>query len=233
MFIAHREKLGIKRSSGILLGLFILFLLRNFILVIIFPAVLAWVLANKRPKHGLAIFAAVYLFFSIAFFTLRYLSPAFDFPQAVVNKQGAFMQLIGNSSIPTHRLEPNVLSFIKNTPQAVSLSALRPYPSDVRHLLSLAAMVETELILLLFVLFIIVRRKNNSGSKNAIYFCIFFSLSLLPTIGFTVNNLGAIVRYRSIVLPLLISIMAAQTDWKMIADFFAGKNKKNQASTAL
>ncbi|HZI54660.1 MAG TPA: hypothetical protein VFD56_13185, partial [Chitinophagaceae bacterium] len=102
-----------------------------------------------------------------------------------------------------------------------------------RHLLSLAAMVETELILLLFVLFLIVRKRNNIHSKNAVYFCIFFSLSLLLTIGFTVNNLGAIVRYRSIVLPLLISIMAAQTDWKMIADFFAGKNKKNQASAVL
>ena len=232
VYFANREKkLGIKRLVGILLGLFILFLLRNFILVIVFPAVLAWVLANKRPKHGLAMFAAVYLFFTIAFFTLRYVYRGFDFPQAVVNKQEAFMQLIGGSSIPANRLEPNVLSFIKNTPQAISLSALRPYPSDVRHLLSLAATVETELILLLFVLFLIVRRKNNIRSKNAIYFCIFFSLSLLLTIGFTVNNLGAIVRYRSIVLPLLISIMAAQTDWKMIADFFAGKNKKNQVST--
>ncbi len=234
VYFANREnRLGIKRLAGILLGLFILFLLRNFILVIIFPAVIAWVLANKRPKHGLAIFAGVYLFFTIAFFTLRYLNPAFDFPQAVVNKQEAFMQLIGNSSIPTNRLEPNVFSFIKNTPQAISLSVLRPYPSDVRHLLSLAAMVETELILLLFVLFLIVRRKNNILSKNAVYFCTFFSLSLLVTIGFTVNNLGAIVRYRSIVLPLLISIMAAQTNWKMIADFFAGKNKKNQVPTVL
>ena len=175
-----------------------------------------------------------YIFFSpLHFLHSRYIYPGLDFPQAVVNKQEAFMQLIGNSSIPINQLEPNVFSFIKNTPQAISLSALRPYPSDVKHLLSLAAMVETELILLLFVLFLIVRRKTNIHSKNVVYFCVFFSLSLLLTIGFTVNNLGAIVRYRSIILPLLISIMAAQTDWKMIADFFAGKNKKNQASTAI
>src|SRR5688572_33263546 len=102
--------------AGNFLRFFLLFLLRNFILMIIFPAVLAWVLANKRPKYGLAIFTAVYLFFSIAFFTMRYIYPGFDFPQAVVNKQEAFMQLIGNSSIPTNRLEPNVLSFFKNTP---------------------------------------------------------------------------------------------------------------------
>ena len=232
-FAIAEKKLGIKRCAGILLGLFILFLLRNFILVIIFPAVLAWLLASRRPKQGLTVFTVVYAFFTIAFFTLRYMYAGFDFPQAVVNKQEAFMQLKGKSTIPTNQLEPNVWSFVKNIPQAISVSSLRPYPSDVRHLLSLAAMVETELILLLFVLFIAVRKKDNIVSKNAVYFSVFFSLSLLLTIGYTVNNLGAIVRYRSIVLPFLVAIMVCQTNWKLIGEFFAGKNKRNQASTAL
>jgi len=85
----------------------------------------------------------------------------------------------------------------------------------------------------LFVLFIAVRRKDILISRNAIYFSIFFSISLLLTIGFTVNNLGAIVRYRSIVLPFLVAVMACQTNWKLIGEFFAGKNKKNQALTTL
>ena len=232
-FAAREKNLGIKRGAGILLGLFILFLLRNFILVIIFPAVIAWVLANRRRQHGLRVFAVVYAFFTIAFFTLRYIYAGFDFPQAVVSKQEAFMQLKGKSSIPTNKLEPNAWSFIKNTPQAISMSSLRPYPGDVRHLLSLAAMVETELILLLLVLFIAVPRKGITLSRNAVYFSIFLSLSLLLTIGFTVNNLGAIVRYRSIVLPFLVAVMACQTNWKLIGEFFAGKNKRNQASTTL
>ena len=234
VYFAMREKIfNIKTSAGLLLGLFILFLLRNFILVIIFPALFAWILANRRPQQGLKVFTVVYVFFTIAFFTLRYVYPGFDFPQAVVSKQEAFTQLKGKSSIPTNKLEPNAWSFVKNMPQAISMSSLRPYPSDVRHLLSLAAMVETELILLLFVLFIVVPRKDTAISKNAIYFSIFFSLSLLLTIGFTVNNLGAIVRYRSIVLPFLVAVMACQTNWKSIGEFFAAKNKKNQALTAL
>jgi hypothetical protein len=229
----QEKKLSIKRCTGMLVGLFILFLLRNFILVIIFPALIAWVLANKRPQHGFKVFTAVYAFFTIAFFTLRYVYPGFDFPGAVVSKQEAFMQLKGKSSIPTTKLEPTVSSFVKNIPQAISMSSLRPYPSDVRHLLSLAAMVETELILLLFLLFIVVRKKGLIVSRNAVYFSIFFSLSLLLTIGFTVNNLGAIVRYRSIVLPFVVAVMACQVNWKSIGEFFAGKNKNNQASTAL
>jgi len=227
------DKPGLKRWLGVFTGLFILFLLRNFVLVIILPAILAWTVANRWPRYGFTCFAAVYLFCSVAFFTLRYIDPRLDFPGAVVNKQQAFIQLVGNSSIPIKQLEPSALSFVKNTPQAITLSSVRPYPSDVKHLLSLAAAIETELILLLFLLFLIFRVKFNLGSNNVLYFCIFFAISLLLAIGFSVNNLGAIVRYRSVIIPLLVSIMAVQTDWKKIATFFAGRNKNNQATTVV
>ncbi len=92
IYFGNKEKrFGIKRWLGILLGLFILLLLRNFVLVIILPAIFAWLLANKWPKYGLACFTAVYLFGSISFFTVRYLDRRLDFPQAVVDKQKAFM----------------------------------------------------------------------------------------------------------------------------------------------
>lgn len=234
IYFGNKEnKWSIKRWSGILLGLFILFLLRNFVLAVILPAILAWLLANRWSKYGLACFAGVYIFSSIAFFTFRYIDPRLDFPQSVVNKQQAFIQLVGNSSIPIEELQPTVRSFVINTPQAISLSSLRPYPSDVKHLLSLAATVETQLILLLFLLFLFFRRREKIKSKNVLYFCVFFSMTLLLAIGFSVNNLGAIVRYRSVTLPLLVGIMVVQTNWKTIGSLFNGKNKKSQATTAV
>jgi hypothetical protein len=36
-------------------------------------------------------------------------------------------------------------------------------------------------------------------------------------IGYSVNSLGAIVRYRSLMLPLLLTPLLATTDWKRIA----------------
>jgi hypothetical protein len=229
-FGIKENQLGVKRWLGIMLGMLILLLLRNFVLVVIIPAIIAWVLANRWHKFKLACFAAVYLFCSIAFFTLRYIDSRFDFPHAVVSKQQAFIKTVGNSSIPIKELEPTALSFLKNIPQAITLSALRPYPSDVHHLLSLAAAIETDLMLLLFLLFIFFRKPNITQSKKVLYFCTFFSVSLLLAIGFSVNNLGAIVRYRSIIIPLIVTLMAAQTDWKIITDFLAGKNKKKSAT---
>ncbi|MGZ8524194.1 MAG: hypothetical protein ACXWV1_07185 [Chitinophagaceae bacterium] len=229
-FGTKERRFGLKRWLGIALGLLILLLLRNFVLVLIVPAIIAWLLANHWPKRGLACFAAVYLFCSIAFFTLRFADSRFDFPQAVVSKQQAFIKAVGNSSIPIEELKPTVVSFVKNIPQAITLSAVRPYPSDVHHLLSLAATIETELILLVFLLFLLFRKRNVTKSKNTLYFCAFFSISLLLAIGFSVNNLGAIVRYRSIIIPLVVTIMAAQTDWKAITDFWVLKNKKKSAT---
>jgi len=217
IYFANKEKRwGITRLLSIVLGLLILLLLRNFVLVIILPAIIAWLLANRWPKHGLVCFAGVYVFCSIAFFVVRYIDPRFDFPAAVVSKQQAFIQNVGNSSIPIEELEPTAVSFFKNIPQAISLSTLRPYPSDVHHLLSLAATIETELILLLFLLFLLFRKRNICRSKNLVYFCIFFSVSLLLAIGFSVNNLGAIVRYRSVMLPLVVILMASQIQWDKI-----------------
>lgn len=222
------KKYGFKRIAGILLGLLLLLVLRNFLIIIILPAILTWLIANRWLKHSLAIFASLYLFFIILFFTARYINPQFDFPQAVVNKQQEFMKLQGASTIPLKQLEPTAVSFLQNTPQAFTLSTLRPYPKDVRHILSLAAAIEINLLLLMFLAFLFLRT-NGLQSRNFIFFCLFFSFSVLLAIGFSQNNLGAIVRYRSIIIPLLIVPMAAQIDWKRLNHLIVNgiKNKNN------
>lgn len=234
IYFGNKEKkFGFKRIVCLLTGLLLILTLRNFIIIIIIPAIIAWLLSNRWPKYGLAIFSSLYLIFVILFFTVRYIDPRFDFPQAVVNKQQEFMKLAGGSSIPIRELKPDAISFLKNTPQAITLSAIRPYPSDVKHILSLAAAIEVCALLLMFILFLI-WRKNGLESKNLVYFCIFFSMSILLAIGFSVNNLGAIVRYRSVILPLLVIPMAASIDWRRIGNLFSSniKNKNNITKTA-
>lgn len=215
-FALQEKKWPLKRWVGILLGILIFLLLRNFLLVLIVPGVIAWILASRFPKYKLACFGAVYSIGGILFFCLRYIHPKLDFPQAVVDKQQAFLTLVGNSSIPISQLKPDVLSFLINTPQAITLSALRPYPNDIHHLFSMAAALEILLLLLLFAIFLIWHKKGVIKDKKVVYFCIFFAMSLLLTIGFSVNNLGAIVRYRSIALPLMVPVMVACINWKKL-----------------
>lgn len=232
-FADKEKKYTVKRVLAILGGLLLLLLLRNFLIIIIVPAIMAWLLANRWPKYGLACFICVYVLCGILFFTLRYVDQRLDFPKAVVDKQQAFISVVGNSSIPIKQLKPNVISFLKSTPQALTLSAMRPYPSDIHHLLSLAAALEINILLLLLIISIIWRKRGSLQSKNVVYFCLFFSLSLLLGIGFSVNNLGAIVRYRSIVIPLLVVLMATQVDWERIGRLLLPyiKNGSNVSKT--
>jgi hypothetical protein len=222
------KKYPLKRWLGILSGLSLLFILRNFLMLLVIPAIVAWIPATRWPKYGLALFTSIYVFFGTLFFTAKYIDARFDFPQAVVNKQQDFLRLQGGAStIPIKELEPTFTSFVKNTPQAITLSFLRPYPGDVRHLLSLAASIEINLLLVLLLLFILFRKKNGAIAKNPVYLCMFLSFSILLATGFSINNLGAIVRYRSVVIPLLMIPVVAQIDWKKIEIYFSGKNKTN------
>ena len=228
-FGMKEKKFGFGRILSLITGLLLTLALRNFLFAIIIPALLTWLLAYRWPKYGLAIFCSLYLFFGILFFTIRYINPRFDLPQAVVNKQQEFIKLQGGgSTIPIKQLQPNAISFLKNTPQAFTLSTIRPYPSDVRHILSLAAAIEINTLLLMFLVFLFFRTKRLQ-SKNLVYFCIFFSFSILLAIGFSVNNLGAIVRYRSVIIPLLVIPMAAQIDWSRLSNLLSNNitNKSN------
>lgn len=218
-FALKRKKLSTANVLFVLLGLLLVVTLRNFLIIILVPALLAWLLASRFSKKPLAVFGICYLCFVIFFFTAGYISANLNFPQAVVTKQKEFVALLGNSSVPMKELEPTFPSFMLNTPQAVSLSILRPYPSDVKHILSLAAAAETTFLLFLFFLFIALKRRNGTQttSPTFVYFCLFLSFSVLITIGYAVNNLGAIVRYRSIVLPLLLVPVFCGINWQKVS----------------
>ncbi len=219
------NKFGFKRIVSIIAGLFLLLVLRNFLFVIIVPALFTWLLANRFPKKGLLVFGTLYLLFAILFFSVRYIKPEYDFPKAVVTKQQEFLKLHGKTTVSIRQLKPTVGSFLVNTPQAITMSAIRPYPGDVNHILSLAAAAEIILLILIFLLFLLFR-SGHPASSNLIYFCLFFSFSVLLAIGFSVNNIGAIVRYRSVIIPLLVVPMMAMVNWKKVFAIFTTDTKK-------
>jgi hypothetical protein len=226
-FGLKENKFRWQRLLLISLGLILVLALRNFLILIFIPALIAWILSNKLRYKSILVFSSVYLFFIVLFFTTKYVHSAFDFPLSVTERQQAFLRLSGNSAVEVNLLEPTFKGFVISAPQALSLSALRPYPGDVRHLLSMAAALEIGLLLLLFVVFLVCRKKGKSLNPFLL-FCVFFSFSVLIMIGYTVNFLGAIVRYRSIVLPFLIIPMMATIDWdkikSLISKYIVKKN---------
>ena len=225
-FGLKQNKFSVVRLLLIAFGLLLILALRNFLILAFIPALVAWILSYKTRFPKLLTFSAVYFLCFIIFFTAKYIHPSLDFPQAVSQRQQAFLGLSGNSAVEVRLLEPTIKGFVINAPQAFTLATIRPYPSDVKHLLSMAAALEVVLLLGLFLMFLLWRKKDNSCNAF-ILFCLFFSFSVLMMIGYTVNFLGAIVRYRSIILPILIVPMVAMIDFNKIWAYIHQISKKN------
>lgn len=225
-FSLKEKRFRSHRLFPLLISFIIILSFRNFLLVILIPALFAWILSTRTQKRTSIIYISTYLICCLLFFSLRYVFPGLDFPQAVVDKQKAFKELQGNSGIEFPELKPTIGSFIMNTPHALSSTTLRPHPGDVKHIFSMAAATETTFLLLLFFLFLF-WRTNGVKSTSFIWFCIFFSFSFLLTIGFTVNFLGAIVRYRSIVLPFLLVPVISLIHWERIFAILFNNIKNN------
>lgn len=226
-YFGFREaRFTLPRILMILFGFSLVLILRNFLVITLIPPIVAWAASQKLKWKPLLVYSLVAGLFILCFFTAKYLHPKLDFPQATVIKQGEFLRHKGGSSVAVNRLEPEPISFILNAPQALSLTVIRPYPSDVRHLLSLAAAVEINFLLFIFLIFLL---WHKTGTKNPrfILYCLLLSFGILMMIGYTVNILGAIVRYRSIIFPFLVVPMAAMINWARISSYIYPNMKYN------
>lgn len=217
-------RFSLTRILVILFGFALVLILRNFLILPLLPPLFAWMLCQRLKWSPVLVFSSVFLIWILLFFTAKYLHPSLDFPNATVLKQQEFLKLGGGSAVPVKKLEPTPASYISLLPQALSLTVLRPYPTDVRHLLSLAAAIEIALLLLVFLIFLLLKTKGRRPVP-LILFCIFFSFGVLVMVGYTVNILGAIVRYRSIVFPLLLAPVAANINWNKIRSYLFNEKK--------
>ena len=224
LFFLVKKEFSTQKFLWLLVGLAIIFLFRNFVLVTLVPALASWIIAEKNKKFKLQVFIICYIIFIGLFFGVGLLHPALDLPQYVSSRQIAFVQIAkgGQSAININPLFPGFRSFLNNAPQALNHTLMRPYLTEKFDLLYVPPEIEIFVFQLLFFIFLLFR----SGDKKPdafIYFCIFFSLSMFLMIGYTIPILGAIVRYRSIYLPLLLIPILCNTSWEKLYRFIQFK----------
>ncbi len=220
-FMMADRKYSFKNIFICLVYLALILLLRNFVFITLTPAIIAWILAEHKPKYSLAIFSGIYLFISILFFCSAYLPAAFNLPAHVSSRQLDFIEIAkgGSSAISVNPLYPNFLSFLKNIPQAINHSLMKPYLTEHNNFLYIPSGLEVLCYEILFLAFIIFRKKNKAAAP-LIYFSVFFSCTMFLVIGYTIPIIGAIVRYRSIYLPLIMIPLICYTDWKRLEEIF-------------
>jgi hypothetical protein len=212
--LLHTRREG-KHFALLLISWLLLLIFRNYVLLLTLPAQAAWMISARSRRHPVLVFGTIYFLGILLFFNAQRLSPRLNLMRAVVEKQEDFLVLRGNSRIEVPKLEPAVGSFFRNAGHALKVGLLRPAPGDVRNTFSFLACLEQYGILLLFCAWLLVHSKLRRPHPFVVC-CLFFSFSLILLIGYTVNFLGAVVRYRSLILPLLVTPLLATIDWNKI-----------------
>lgn len=220
-FLLHDNKASTKRLVVLSLFLILIFLLRNFVFVALVPALVAWIISYKFPRHVFLNFAVVYVVATILFFSSGFISSRANLPAYVSARQQSFLNLgsKANSIIAAKPLEPDLKGFILNAPEALDHALLRPYLTEIKSLRYIPFAIEIFVFEILFLLFLFFKQKKIT-IHPVVYFGLFFSGTMIFMIGYTIPIIGAIVRYRSIFLIFFLIPILCYTDWKKIPQLF-------------
>ena len=224
---AVRNNFSAKRIAILILCFLAIFSLRNFVLFALIPALISWWLSTKTHRNNFAIFGAVYTSGLIFLLIVSLIFPSVNFLAFTANKQHEFLLLQGGSKISLPELQPTISSFISFIPNAIDMAFFRPHLSEIKNVAYLPAFAENLLILLLLLSSVIFLNKNVL-SKPVILALLFFSISILLLSGYTIPFTGAIVRYKSFVLPLLVTPLLCITDLSL-----GNRNVDNQKDSKI
>ncbi len=165
--------------------------------------ILIWVL-NRWKKYRWLLAGIASVLAITGFFTAGLLHPALDLPNYLVERRQEFQLLEANSVLTMQTLEPGFKGFVKALPEAVNNVFFRPLPGQGGKMIYYVFSLE----LLLFWGFLgFLGIKGNSKPLTEIsplaIGVLFFALVNLLIIGYTITNIGAIIRYRSVFMPFL------------------------------
>ena len=214
----QQNKITGKRLFFICFSLVFLFLIRHYIFIALAPALIAWVISSKTKSLAIWTFAGVYLLVGLVIFNIDAVFNKVKPLEIIIAKQTEYLKLPDtDTEIELTPLQPTFKSFASNAPQSLNHLLLRPYLWEwrVKSLIPLA--IELAVYQILFILFLFYRKRDTENFvKPILYFFLFFILSIFLLTGYIVPNLGSIVRYRSLYLPLMVVPLLCLVNWERI-----------------
>lgn len=204
-------------------GLLLMFIIRNFFLTAALPAIFCYYLCTSFKVKPVYIFAAVFTLSAAAVFSSEYIM------QLISNRQNEFLTLgSAKSLVAVPVLQPGFKNFLQYLPVSISMVFFRPFVWDSYNAYYLLSGVEMLFFHLLIVmaLFYTIKNKKTINPHPLVFYGLFFSITSLIIIGYTIPYLGAVVRYKAAFLPLLITpLLCSLPVEKIVQRFFPAKNR--------
>lgn len=195
---------------AILVSLVLVFVTRYFYFLCLLPPYLLWVFGS-RVKNKVVLFGVVYLVIAFVFFNAKYINPHMDPMEMVQKRQEEFIGLGGKSEINMPVLTSSWLNYVKNIPIALDHVFIQPkFSVDEELKFKLAAL--DNYFILGIIIFLIWHVKRSKMNNSFYLFMCCFALSSYLFIGFTISNIGAIVRYKSEFTLMIIATLIGMAD---------------------
>jgi hypothetical protein len=186
----------------------LLFYLKFYVLMSLLPALLLYMLTrNQKPVRIVIWIAIIYGGAALLVMNFHRIAPGFDVLWLLAQKQKDFIGLaLGTNSgsfVMPPPLSPSIGSFILNSPYALYITLFGPM-IHFSGMLGVLSALENAAIIGLFVILILFSRKWRHVDRPLIVSLLAYVTLLALVIGWTTPVMGAIVRYRTPLLPFLL-----------------------------
>ncbi|MBD99251.1 MAG: hypothetical protein CMO34_05355 [Verrucomicrobia bacterium] len=205
-FLYINKNLHFKHLTLFLLAiaLCVLFLVKTYILIVLAFCLLSLFLSDRFPKtHPFLIYLGTFSVGVVLTFALQ-LNPI----QILQSTQTEFIALSRSTGVENLLTLPKIsysTDLIVGSAQAMFNVIFGPLYPHAIHPLSLLASIEHIPYFVILLLPIFFFQRLNKQHNNIGYFLVFFCLLVYLIIGFTTPILGALVRYKSPLIPFYLA----------------------------
>ncbi|MES2621964.1 MAG: hypothetical protein V4615_14030 [Bacteroidota bacterium] len=219
--IANSE-MRIPKLTAIVTGGFIVLLTKFFVLVCLFPALVAFLFFRKTEKIGLIVlkYILVNTILLLMAFNIHQVVPRVNLQQMLLNKQMNSIKeanyFQAGSRIELPELKEDAISILKTSVIGIWNTITRPYIWEGENVMMLASAIENVFIISLLLMCISFTNWKNLNNLNLFLFLLNFSFLYFALIGMCTPVLGNLVRYKTPLLPLFLFAFMIQVSPKMV-----------------
>lgn len=217
--IMMTHKIGLREVFLLLFCGYLIYHIKIYILLTLFPAVAIWIYAtyassirNVVIKLLIAPFLLV-IFGGVGYYaTSKVTEGNVKYSLDNLSERAAitaydiryYTGKNAGSGYSLGKLDGSWSSMLKNAPQAVNVSLFRPYLWEVKNPLMLLSAIESAFLLFFTVSFIFRGKFRNIWNQPFVIFCLVFSMIFAFAVGISTYNFGTLVRYKIPLMPFYV-----------------------------
>ena len=202
-------------------GTFFLWNSRSYMVMILLPNLFVYTYGLRHEGPHFLRFFAMNAGLLLAVIALEYFVPQIDLLGKLAFEQEFLLALKGNTHLPMRPIGDTLGSLLSNIPMALDHVWLKTFTNPpVNGFQILAAISGASQVA--FILWLGFGWRFRHYNTPMLAFCIFFSFAVLLVVGLTVPALGAIVRYKSSMLPLVFAAAIAGNNPERLKARFLG-----------